>query len=65
MGRSEHSIEDRPRLSEAGECCATCRYYCWGDHLHYRHGYCRAYMTFTNEGAVCDHYYTCPACDDR
>jgi hypothetical protein len=55
----------RPSLREVGECCATCRFYTWGDHptiAHYRHGYCRAYMVFTDESAICDSYQTCPAC---
>lgn len=60
---NEHGPDDRPGVQEAGECCATCRFYTWGDQQGYRHGYCRAYMTFTDEGAVCNFYRVCPACE--
>lgn len=59
---SQHNQDDRPGISEIGERCATCRFYTWGDQQGYLHGYCRAYMTFTDEMGVCKSYQPCPAC---
>jgi hypothetical protein len=59
----------RPGVREVGECCTTCQFYTWGDATEvgpqYVHGYCRAFMCVTGENQVCEHYRTCPLCENR